>query len=280
MRGFLKGAVAGVALLAAPVAVQAQPGAETEAGSHPELEEISAMMSNLFIAEPLNAEQETRLPEAQAVVAKVMPDGFYGTMMADIIDQMMRPMMSMFSSPEFILSARLTLDDEAIDQLTEAEQAEISAMLDPAYDQRVDAMVGVLTGRMSGMFAVMEEPMREGLSKAYAVRFDDRQLADIAAFFATPTGSAYATESMALFSDPQVMQASMKALPAIMSSFGNLDTALEESMASLPKEAAYSDLTTAQRQRMAELLGVEPGELSEIIVPAQTMDGEESDMVE
>ena len=238
------------------------------------------MMSNLFIAEPLNAEQETRLPAAQAVVAKVMPDGFYGTMMADIIDQMMRPMMSMFSSPEFILSARLTLDDEAIDHLTEAEQTEISAMLDPAYDQRVDAMVGVLTGRMSGMFAVMEEPMREGLSKAYAVRFDDRQLADIAAFFATPTGSAYATESMALFSDPQVMHASMKALPAIMSSFGNLDTALEESMASLPKEAAYSDLTTAQRQRMAELLGVEPGELSEIIVPAQTMDGEESDMVE
>ncbi len=280
MRSFVYAAACGAALVATPLAAQAQTGAATEEVSQQRLEEISSMMSNLFVADPLTAEQEARLPAAQAVVGAMMPDGFYGTMMADIVDKMMRPMMTMFSSPEIILSARLDLDEEAIGQLTEAEQAEISAILDPAFDQRVDAIIGVMTEKMGGMFAVMEDPMREGLSKAYAVRFDDNQLADIAAFFATPTGSVYAKESMALFSDPQVMQASMKALPAMMSGFGNIETAMEESMANLPKEAAYSDLTAAQRQRLAELLGIEPEDLSEVIKPPRPMAPDETGMVD
>ena len=280
MRSFVYAAACGAALVATPLAAQAQTGAATEEVSQQRLQDISSMMSNLFVADPLTAEQEARLPAAQAVVGAMMPEGFYGTMMAGIVDKMMRPMMTMFSSPEIILSARLDLDEEAIGQLTEAEQAEISAMLDPAFDQRVDAIIGVMTEKMGGMFAVMEDPMREGLSKAYAVRFDDNQLADIAAFFATPTGSVYAKESMALFSDPQVMQASMKALPAMMSSFGNIETAMEESMANLPKEAAYSDLTAAQRQRLAELLGVEPEDLSEVIKPPRPMAPDETGMVD
>ena len=280
MRSFVYAAACGAALVATPLAAQAQTGAATEEVSQQRLQDISSMMSNLFVANPLTAEQKARLPAAQAVVGAMMPDGFYGTMMADIVDKMMRPMMTMFSSPEIILSARLDLDEEAIGQLTEAEQAEISAMLDPAFDQRVDAIIGVMTEKMGGMFAVMEDPMREGLCKAYAVRFDDNQLADIAAFFATPTGSVYAKESMALFSDPQVMQASMKALPAMMSGFGNIETAMEESMANLPKEAAYSDLTAAQRQRLAELLGVEPEDLSEVIKPPRPMAPDETGMVD
>ena len=267
MRNLFHVAACGAALIAAPLAAQEQAGAETEEVSQPQLDEIAGMMSNLFIADPLTAEQEARLPAAQAVVGTMMPDGFYGTMMGEMVDKMIRPMMSMFSSPDFVLAARLDLDEEAVGRLTEGEQAEISAMLDPALDRRVDAIIDVMTGKMGGMFAVMEEPVREGLSKAYAVRFDDRQLADIAAFFATPTGGVYARESMALFSDPQVMQASMKALPTMMSGFGNMETAMTEAMADLPQERAYADLTAAQRQRMSELLGIDQDELASVIKP-------------
>ena len=145
-------------------------------------------------------------------------------------------------------------------------------MLDPAYEARGDAMVGVLTSRMGGMFTAMEGPMREGLSKAYAVRFDDAQLADIAAFFATPTGGEYARESMALFADPQVMQASMQALPAMMSGFGDIESAMREAMAALPAERGYGDLTEAQRERMAELLDVDPAQLADLVNPPKSMD--------
>ena len=185
---------------------------------------VLAMMSGLFQAEPLTAEQEARLPAATAIVATMMPEGFYGKMMGDIMDKMVRPMVSMFATPEFILGSRLEVEQEAIAQLGEAEQVEILSMLDPAYDQRVDVILDVLTGKMGGMFSAMEGPMRDGLSKAYAVRFDENQLNDISAFFATPTGGVYAKESMALFSDPQVMQASMQALPAMMSGFGDMES--------------------------------------------------------
>ena len=272
MKKIVNAMAAAALVCAVPAAAQEDPEHSESAMSPGDLDEFAGMMAGLFQTEPLTEEQNTRLPAAQAVVGEMMPDGFYGEMMAGMMDKMLRPMLTMFSQPEFVLGARLTVDAEAIEALEEAEQAELTAMLDPAYQARGDAMVAVLTSRMGGMFTAMEGPMREGLSKAYAVRFDDAQLADIAAFFATPTGGEYARESMALFADPQVMQASMQALPAMMSGFGDIESAMREAMAALPAERGYGDLTDAQRERMAELLDVDPAQLADLVNPPKPMD--------
>ena len=272
MKKIVNAMAAAALVCAVPAAAQEDPEHSKSAMSPGDLDEFAGMMAGLFQTEPLTEEQNARLPAAQAVVGEMMPDGFYGEMMAGMMDKMLRPMLTMFSQPEFVLGARLTVDAEAIEALEEAEQAELTAMLDPAYQARGDAMVAVLTSRMGGMFTAMEGPMREGLSKAYAVRFDDAQLADIAAFFATPTGGEYARESMALFADPQVMQASMQALPAMMSGFGDIESAMREAMAALPAERGYGDLTEAQRERMAELLDVDPAQLADLVNPPKPMD--------
>ena len=272
MKKIVNAMAAAALVCAVPAAAQEDPEHSESAMSPGDLDEFAGMMAGLFQTEPLTEEQNTRLPAAQAVVGEMMPDGFYGEMMAGMMDKMLRPMLTMFSQPEFVLGARLTVDAEAIEALEEAEQAELTAMLDPAYEARGDAMVAVLTSRMGGMFTAMEGPMREGLSKAYAVRFDDAQLADIAAFFATPTGGEYARESMALFADPQVMQASMQALPAMMSGFGDIESAMREAMAALPAERGYGDLTEAQCERMAELLDVDPAQLADLVNPPKSMD--------
>lgn len=272
MKKIVNAMAAAALVCAVPAAAQEDPEHSQSALSPGELDEFAGMMASLFQTEPLTEEQNARLPAAQAVVGEMMPDGFYGEMMAGMMDKMLRPMLTMFSQPEFVLGARLAVDAEAIEALEEAEQAELTAMLDPAYQARGDAMVAVLTSRMGGMFTAMEGPMREGLSKAYAVRFDDAQLADIAAFFATPTGGEYARESMALFADPQVMQASMQALPAMMSGFGDIESAMREAMAALPAERGYGDLTEAQRERMAELLDVDPAQLADLVNPPKPMD--------
>ena len=272
MKQIVNAMAAAALVCAVPAAAQEDPEHSQSAMSPGDLDEFAGMMAGLFQTEPLTEEQNARLPAAQAVVGEMMPDGFYGEMMAGMMDKMLRPMLTMFSQPEFVLGARLTVDAEAIEALEEAEQAELTAMLDPAYQARGDAMVAVLTSRMGGMFTAMEGPMREGLSKAYAVRFDDAQLADIAAFFATPTGGEYARESMALFADPQVMQASMQALPAMMSGFGDIESAMREAMAALPAERGYGDLTEAQRERMAELLDVDPAQLADLVNPPKSMD--------
>ncbi|KZX94903.1 hypothetical protein A3718_00740 [Erythrobacter sp. HI0019] len=273
MKGMAGKFIAAAALVcAAPVVAQQETAAHESAMSPEALDGFAGMMAGLFQTEPLTDEQTARLPAAQAVVGQMMPDGFYGEMMGGMMDKMLRPMLSMFSQPEFVLGARLAIGAEAIEALGEDEQAELTAMLDPAYEARGDAMVEVLTLRMGGMFSAMEAPMREGLSKAYAVRFDEGQLADIAAFFATPTGSEYARESMALFADPQVMQASMQALPAMMNGFGDIESAMREAMAALPAERGYGDLTRAQRQRMAELLDVDPAQLGDLVNPPKPLD--------
>ncbi len=272
MKKIVNAMAAAALVCAVPAAAQEDPEHSESAMSPGDLDEFAGMMAGLFQTEPLTEEQNARLPAAQAVIGEMMPDGFYGEMMAGMMDKMLRPMLTMFSQPEFVLGARLTVDAEAIEALEEAEQAELTAMLDPAYQARGDAMVAVLTSRMGGMFTAMEGPMREGLSKAYAVRFDDAQLADIAAFFATPTGGEYARESMALFADPQVMQASMQALPAMMSGFGDIESAMREAMAALPAERGYGDLTEAQRERMAELLDVDPAQLADLVNPPKSMD--------
>ena len=272
MKKIVNAMAAAALVCAVPAAAQEDPEHSESAMSPGDLDEFAGIMAGLFQTEPLTEEQNARLPAAQAVVGEMMPDGFYGEMMAGMMDKMLRPMLTMFSQPEFVLGARLTVDAEAIEALEEAEQEELTAMLDPAYQARGDAMVAVLTSRMGGMFTAMEGPMREGLSKAYAVRFDDAQLADIAAFFATPTGGEYARESMALFADPQVMQASMQALPAMMSGFGDIESAMREAMAALPAERGYGDLTEAQRERMAELLDVDPAQLADLVNPPKSMD--------
>lgn len=272
MKKIVNAMAAAALVCAVPTAAQEDPEHSESAMSPGDLDEFAGMMAGLFQTEPLTEEQSARLPAAQAVVGEMMPDGFYGEMMAGMMDKMLRPMLTMFSQPEFVLGGRLTVDAEAIEALEEAEQAELTAMLDPAYQARGDAMVAVLTSRMGGMFTAMEGPMREGLSKAYAVRFDDAQLADIAAFFATPTGGEYARESMALFADPQVMQASMQALPAMMSGFGDIESAMREAMTALPAERGYDDLTEAQRKRMAELLDVDPAQLADLVNPPKSMD--------
>ena len=272
IRKYVMAPLSGIALaLAVPAYAQEEDSAEP---SPAELQQFMGMLGGLFQAEPLTAEQESRLPAATAVVAMMMPEGFYGEMMGDMMDKMMRPMMAMFSSPDFLLASRIAAGEDALSAMGDAEKAELLAMLDPAYDRRVDVIIGTLTANMAEMFVVLEPPMREGLSKAYAVRFDGAQLGDIAGFFATPTGGQFARESMALFADPQVMQATMQALPQMMGSIGNMESAMKEAMESLPAERGLDDLSDAEKARMAQLLGVGISDLAGIVQPPKPIDGD------
>ncbi len=281
MRNVLKTATFSLALaMTTPAWAQDEVEVTTEIPAGDGMADLAKMMGGIFQTEPLTAEEEARLPQAEALVGTMMPEGFYGTMMSDMMDKIMRPMMSMFTQPKFVLAGRLEIDEERIDALDEEQRAELASLLDPGYAERADAIIAVMTDKMGGAFSVMEKPMRKGLSKAYAVRFDENQLADIAAFFATPTGEIYAREQMALFADPQVMQSSMQALPAIMGSFGDMETAMTEAMATLPAERSYADLTEAQRARMAELLGVDAAALEGVVKPPKPMDEADGELEE
>lgn len=264
---------AGLALMMPAPALAQEGSPEPEEMSSDAVAEMAGMFGSLFQADPLTPEQEARLPKSSQVVATIMPDGFYAKIMAKTIESTMEPLISMLSGTDMVLSSRLDVDPDTLETLSEDQKTELARLLDPAFDERAAAMFAGMTGGMSGMFNQMEPPMREGLSRAYAVRFTEAQLDDIAAFFATPTGSVYATESMALFADPQVMSATMQALPTMMGSFTDMGKTMEEAMAKLPPERAYADLSAGGKARMAELLGLPEGKLEAVVVPPKEKTG-------
>ncbi len=226
--------------------------------------QMMQMLGQMFQADPLTPEQEARLPIASQVVNQVMPEGFYGEMMGEMMDGVMGPLFGMLTGPlgaDGLIARKVGLDDDAMPELSDEEASEIVALLDPAAEQRGDVIQTVMMEWMQGMFTQMEPPMREGLSKAYAVRFDEAELADVQAFFATGTGAKYATESMAIFADPQIMSAMMQTMPAVMGSVGDMAESMEAAMAELPAERGYNELSAAQRSRLATLVSLSEADL-------------------
>ena len=268
IKDLVTGIAAGALMIATPAAAQDEFGSEEM--TEQQMAEFGALFGSMFQAEPLTLEQEARLPAAQRVVGLMLPDGFYGKMMADTIGPMFDGIFSMFGGPDMIVSSKFVLSDEQREALSDAQMAEIAGIVDPAYESRGGAISDAMNASMTEAFAVMESPMRDGLSRAYAARFDDTQLADIAAFFATPTGQVYAPESMALFSDPQVMQSMMGTLPVIMQSFGGMEKTIEDAMAALPKEKGYADLSASEKSRLAQLLGLSEAELEQSMLESAT----------
>ena len=279
IRSFTKSIGAAIALLAAP-AVNAQtddmlPDVGVDA--------VAGMMAGAFEAEPLTPEQEERLPQAKGVVATMLPEGFYVEMMEDMISNMISPMMDSISGEmgaEIMLATRLDMDREAFEALTGEERIEAAKLLDPGFAERGAVMSGFLSEVMGKAAIVIEPVFREGLSKAYAARFTASELDDLAAFFETPTGAVFATENMRLMSDPQVMSASMQAVPAMLGQFSDMGAAIDAKMAELPAERSLGELTDEERARLAELLGVESAQLDAVVTAPKTNAYEDSGVVE
>lgn len=154
------------------------------------------------------------------------------------------------------------MDLAAVEALDPQTQEEIAALLDPAHEQRNAATMAAMREQMSGLFAAFEPALRSGLAEAYAVRFNDVQLADLEAFFATPTGAFYATESTMVFADPRTMAGMVESLPAMIADMPDMEGAMAAAVGGLPPEREYDDLSSAERARLAQLAGVEEATLA------------------
>lgn len=243
-------------LTAAPVAARDDGAAVPQPSKEAKMADVAAMMGLLFQAKPLDAAQEARVPAARAVVTRVMPEGFYARMMERVISGTMAPMFALFSRPSAVIEDKTGLRQDRLARIEPERQARIAELLEPGYATRGEAIAKALGEVLGTVSREFEPPMRDGLSRAYAVRFDDAQLADIAVFFATPTGGTYASESMTLFADPQVMAAMMQSLPLMMKNLGGMEAQMKAAMATVPPSRAYADIPQRDRAEIAAMLGM------------------------
>lgn len=256
MKTMLLSAGAAVSLLAAPV------HAQDDAAAGPDAEMMEAMRT-MFPVEPLTGEELSRLPMARSIIDKMIPPGTLGEMMSGMFDQMFGPLMQMATSnPTGDVARQLGVEASELD-LGEEQAVELANILDPAWRERNEAMAAVMPELMKGMMSTMEPPMRKAMSEAYAIYFTDQELADIDAFFSTPSGLSYARKSFAMGSDPRILGASMEALPAMMESMADIEAQMEAATAALPAAKGWDELSAAERARISELTGLEQGEIEE-----------------
>lgn len=203
-----------------------------------------------------------QLEAATVVVAKVFPDGTYKRMLGENLSKMMDGMLDGAAKlPMRSIAAMGNLDEDQIAALGDATLAEVMVIYDPHFRERLQIGTRAMMDSMTDMMTSMEPRVRSGLSRAYARRFTAQQLGELNAFFSTPTGGAYAAESMSLFMDPEVMTEMTAMMPELMTRMPEFIKAMETSTAGLPKPRKIDELSKADRTKLAKLLGVKEKDL-------------------
>lgn len=208
------------------------------------------------------AADPARVAAAQTVVDQLFPTGTYARIMNGTMDTVMKSAMaSVGDLPLKDLAGIGGVPEEQLKQMGDGKLKEMLAILDPAFDQRMDATMRAMMPELTKLMTQFEPGIREGLTMAYARRFTPEQLAEMGRFFATPTGAVYASESMVIFMDPEVVNRMMGMMPEIAKQMPSIMGTVEQAMSQLPKPKSYDDLTKAERSRLAALMGVSEVEL-------------------
>ncbi len=123
-----------------------------------------------------------RFAEAEAVIATMYPNDKRDQMFADIFASVNQMMANSFQT----MSAQMGVDRDP----------ELEKIVASHFEKMIAEASADLIQNMDGMFAAF--------ARAYARRFSKEELTQIRLFFATPTGSKYASESAQIMSDPDV----------------------------------------------------------------------------
>ena len=225
-------------------------------------------------ADQVSADKDTtpidpaRLAAAKQTIDYLVPEGTYSRMM---MDGTFKGLMNQIADNTAELPIRSlaksygvpATDLKKLDKVTIADVMEV---MDPAYKQRMSAMMDAMMPAMIDMVDEMEPGFREGLVRAYAKHFTLAQLNDINRFFATPSGNEYASNALMLQMDPEVMARQAKEMPKIMqelvSRMPQIVKDMQAATADLPKAKEYKDLTPEEKAKLAKLLGVDQQDMA------------------
>ena len=246
-----------LALTFAAPAVAQDDGASTSAEVDKEIAAMSAMFGDIFgTADPLTAEQEARVPSAQSVVMKLFPEGTYAKMMNETLAPMFDQMFtSMGMTPGLMLVELPGLPPSAMAEVDEADLQSAIDLLDPNASERNSDIAKMTLDLITGIVVEIEPSYRAGLARAFAVRFSEDELADLDAYFATPVGSKYASESFLIYADPQVMSAMNEMMPKMMEAMPSMIGSIGEIAQKYPKGRTFSALSNEEQEKLAALLG-------------------------
>ena len=201
-------------------------------------------------------------PAATEIADKLFPPGTYRKMLGESFGKMTSGMIDQMGEvpiAEFVKAAGVSPINAP--KLDKATINQIMAIIDPAFKERTRLTTDGMFKGMIPLFEQMEPDLRAGLAESLTHRFTSSQLSELKTFFATPTGSSFASQQMLLFTDPAVMGKMQAQMPKIMQAMPTLIGDAIKATAGLPKPRKYADLTNAERNRLATLLGIDPAKM-------------------
>ena len=239
--------------------VEAVPADDSASGPSDDAAAMAAlagMMGGAFKAEPLTPEQAARLPQAEAIITRLIPEGAMAEMSQQMFGSILGPLEGLMpSGAKPVVADRVGVGPVELDSLSEEQAAEIASLFDPAWKEREAITKGLVPEMLSEVMTLMEPSMRKAMAELYAIRFTSTELTDIGGFFATETGTKYARESFSMASDPRMMAASMEMMPALFGMLGGMEERMKARMAGLPQPRGFAELSSKERDRVAELTG-------------------------
>lgn len=232
--------------------------ADAKAKMQKEMDQAIALVEKMFGTKDLPPVDPARLALAQKTTAALIPAGGLEKMLDNVYGKMFDTIMEeMGATSDLSLSIKTGVESDKIAALDADTKKAVADLFDPHRKERDDQMLKVVRPLISEFLTDLEPSMRDGLAHAYARKFTAPQLTEMNGFFATPTGSLYAGESMALSADPEVMVAMIKALPPVISKFIDRGPELEKQFKELPKEKGLTDMSDAELAQLARLMKVD-----------------------
>ena len=271
--------LAGAAVLVAPPALAAQkeaPQAEILATDEPaelsneqmaaqakarmqkDIDEAIALIEKIYGVDQLPAIPPAQLTLAKKTTGALVPAGSLEKMMDNLYGKLFRGFLGEFGGvSDLMLSYKTGVESEKIAALDQPTRDKIADIFDPQRKAREEQIMANVKPIMSEVLRDLETPMRDGMAAAFARKFSADQLTQMNAFFATPAGSAYANEWMALQADPEVMLAIIRSVPPMIDKWVDRAPELEGKFKDLPKERQMADLSDADLTKLAGLMKVE-----------------------
>jgi Uncharacterized protein conserved in bacteria (DUF2059) len=254
-------AAASLVLLPVSAAAQDKPFGAPDVGY------ISNGLLDAAPPPPLTPEQQARLPLATALAEKVIPPGSMNDMLSGMFGGTLAPLAADAEpDPYSALSRRGIFMGR--EQLDESRARRMAAMLDPAWDERERRERALTAQAIGGIMETMEPLLRQAMAEMYAIHFSAAELADIDAFFATPSGAAYARQSYRMSSDPRMTGAMMGIIPQALGQVAALEGEAAGAMAGLPPQRHLADLSSNEKKLLAQWLGIGVEDLEFTLIDA------------
>lgn len=181
------------------------------------MEAVAGMMKIMDRIFPAGPEPEpARLAIARDATIRMFPKGAYAQAMNSFVDRTVDHVLSMSEAdiadlaPPGKKSAKPSKPPS-----TEPLRLTLTRK-DPNFDAKLAAGKAFAQVMFTKVADVAEPRFREGMARSLARKFDARQLGEIQAFLATPTGAAYGRQMIGLWFEPDVIRGTFEAFPEIM----------------------------------------------------------------